>query len=50
MKSWIHKLRMTPQCHNINDAQHKSYSVIRRRQVYVIHEEEGVTTYMYQEY
>ena len=41
---------MTPQYQNINDVKDKSYSVIRRRQVYVIHEEEGVTTYMYQEY
>ena len=43
-KEWRHK------CQNINDAKDKSYSVIRQRQVYVIHKEGGVTTYMYQEY
>ena len=38
-----------PLCQNINDAGNKSYSVIRRHQVCVIHNGKGVTVYMYQE-
>ena len=41
--------RWRPFCQNINDAKIISDSVIRRHQVYVIHNGKGITAYMYQE-